>query len=55
MKCEKCYYCIQVAADDWKIKCKCPELGYNGVNWEKQPDYCKFYLDKKYVIVNKEA
>lgn len=49
--CNKCYYCIQVSASDWGIKCNCPGLGYNGVTWEKQPDYCKYFLNKKYTII----
>jgi hypothetical protein len=54
MNCNKCYHCVQVSASDWEVKCRCAELGYNGVNWEKQPDYCKHYLNKKYTIVKKE-
>lgn len=54
MDCKKCHHCVQVSADSWEVRCHCAELGNNGVNWVKQPEYCKFFLNKKYIIVKKE-
>ena len=52
MKCEKCIWCTQVSANEYKVLCSCKELTEKE-GWLIEPSYCKYFLNKKYTILKK--
>ena len=54
MTCDKCKYCVQVSADEYKVRCANKEVAESEKIWVPEPSYCKYYLNKKYVIIQED-
>ena len=46
MNCKKCKYCVQVSANEYKVRCRKAEVAENDKCWVPEPSYCVHYLDK---------
>lgn len=59
MDCKKCYYCIQSKRNDLRVMCSNQKLldnlmkDHDKYEVISEPDYCKFYVSKKKVVVEK--
>lgn len=49
MKCEKCMYCIQVAANEYKVKCANKNVAEDKKLWVDEPSHCVFYEKGNYM------
>ena len=43
MNCKKCMYCIQVSANEYKVKCANNKIAENKNQWVDEPSHCAFY------------
>lgn len=48
MKCEKCKYCIQVSANEYKVRCISKEIAESPNIWVVEPSYCACYQKGSY-------
>lgn len=53
MKCENCKYCVQVAANDWKVRCANTKIAVSKDWWITEPSYCAYYQKGKHSSLDK--
>lgn len=51
MDCKKCLYCIQVSKNKYEVKCDNKKISADPGVWVDEPDFCKYYKDKKSVYL----
>ena len=47
MKCEKCKYCVQVSANEYKVRCANKKIAESKDFWVVEPSYCAYYKKGK--------
>lgn len=49
MDCKKCKYCVQVSANEYKVKCANKEIAESEKLWVDEPSHCAFYCKGEYI------
>ncbi len=44
--CKKCEFCVQVSKNTYEVRCSNKKVADSDI-WVTEPDYCKYYIDKK--------
>lgn len=49
MNCKKCMFCIQVCANEYRVKCANKNVAGDEPLWVDEPSYCAFYCKGNYM------